>query len=465
MVPNKSVLDKIEGYDKTQLVSLDKAIEPLASLMPDIKERVQIAKENSIAPADDLSSDESASICLYSQEWKPSERCLYYKLNAALREQIRENIQPWLSFLRLLVKAVNHLPSKHEYVYRGVKQDLHNDYPAGKKFIWWGFTSCTTTIDVLQPEKFLGMTGPRTLFTIECFNGKDISKHSCFTSENEILLVAGTEFEVIACLDNGGDYHTIQLKEIPSISPRPPPPPLPLPKPPSLPLPTPPSTPRSGDTQKLIDLILKFKPRTDVYLFGRTLVEKDMDIIVQYAIIERQCTGLYLKETNLTSKCLTVLAKALYNNTTLNGLYLSNNHTGDEGIKSLATALCMNNNRTLQCLTLGRNSISNEGAQYLAEMLKRNRTLKELWLSDNPIGDQGVQALTEALIHNNQTLEILSIGWDKSICDSSVDALVDMLMKNRSLKKVDLVSCKLSRMDKTRLREAVKSKKTIELQI
>ncbi|CAF4251026.1 unnamed protein product [Rotaria sp. Silwood2] len=82
----------------------------------------------------------------------------------------------------------------------------------GKTVVWWGFSSCATSLNVLQSEQFLGKTGVRTMFHIECESGKDIRNHSFFPTEDEILLLAATQFNVIGCLDQG-DLHVIQLKE------------------------------------------------------------------------------------------------------------------------------------------------------------------------------------------------------------------------------------------------------------
>jgi hypothetical protein len=90
---------------------------------------------------------------------------------------------------------------------------MEKDYPKGKSFVWWGFSSCTTSIDVLQSELFFGTTTARTMFTIECDSGKDIRKHSYFPREDEILLLAATQFKVVACLNHGHGLHMIQLEE------------------------------------------------------------------------------------------------------------------------------------------------------------------------------------------------------------------------------------------------------------
>jgi len=110
--------------------------------------------------------------------------------------------------------ALTKLPSTHLTVFRGVKKDLRAEYPEGSTFIWWGFSSCTASIKVLESDQFLGKKGARTLFTIDCYNGKDIRKHSFYPAEDEILLLPGRQFTVVACLDSGNGLYIIQLKEI-----------------------------------------------------------------------------------------------------------------------------------------------------------------------------------------------------------------------------------------------------------
>ncbi|CAF4668445.1 unnamed protein product, partial [Rotaria sp. Silwood2] len=195
------------------LVSIEKAVEPLLALLPGIQTKVWIAKQNCETSADGLSSDESASIYLYSMEWEPQEQCLYFVLNATLRDKNRQNLKPWFLYLRLILTALGRLPSIRLTVYRGVKLDLVNEYPEGKTFVWWGFSSCTSSLKVLQSEQFLGKAGTRTMFVIDCYSAKDIQRHSYFETENEVLLPAARQFKVIGCLDQGNGLHTIQLQE------------------------------------------------------------------------------------------------------------------------------------------------------------------------------------------------------------------------------------------------------------
>lgn len=145
---------------------------------------------------------------------EPQEECLYYVLNQTLRNENRQKLRPWFLFLRLILTALAELPSITSNVYRGVKRDMRKEYPEGKTFVWWGFSSCTSKLNVLQNEQFLGKTGPRTFFTIECDSGKDIRKYSSIQNEHEILLLAARQFRVEGCLSQGKDFYMIQLKEI-----------------------------------------------------------------------------------------------------------------------------------------------------------------------------------------------------------------------------------------------------------
>ncbi|CAM4960244.1 unnamed protein product, partial [Rotaria socialis] len=234
----------IRGCEKMALVSLEEAVEPLISILPDVQRQAYVAKENCDNPADGLTQDESASIMLYTMEWGPADECLYHVLNKVLRsEDQRRQLRPWHLFLRLFLNALFRLPLLSTTVYRGARSDLSMQYREGETIVWWGFSDCTTSVSVL--ESFLGKTGHRTMFAIKSHSGRAIHRHSWLEAENEVLLMAGTQFKVISCLDQG-DLHIIQVEE--TI------PPLPLVQPPPKPAPSPikpmPIGP-SSDTSKI----------------------------------------------------------------------------------------------------------------------------------------------------------------------------------------------------------------------
>ncbi|CAM4873057.1 unnamed protein product [Rotaria socialis] len=191
------LLQPIEGYQSLELVSLEEAIEPIVKFCPDVRRRAYIAKGNCDPPKDGLTQDESASIFLYTMEWAPRDQCLYVVLNSILRSKNRNRlITPWLLFMKLLLTALFNLRSCGMTVWRGVRLDLRKEYVVGKTYTWWGFSSCTESLHVLESESFLGQEEKRTMFSIECFNGKKIRPHSSLEEEDEILLLPGSQFIV-----------------------------------------------------------------------------------------------------------------------------------------------------------------------------------------------------------------------------------------------------------------------------
>ena len=212
----RRMLAPIQGYEKMPLVSLEEAVERLIPFVPQVNQMVWNVKQQytTTPPGEGLTVDQSASIMLYSYEWSPKEESFYFFLNKCLRATDRNKLIPWFLYLKLLIYSLSKLPSTTRTVYRGVKEDLHAFYPDRSTFVWWGFSSCTTSVKVLQAEEFLGKTGTRTMFNIECHSGKDIRRHSMFSTEDEVLLLAARQFQVVSSLDPGNGLHIIQLKEI-----------------------------------------------------------------------------------------------------------------------------------------------------------------------------------------------------------------------------------------------------------
>ena len=77
---------------------------------------------------------------------------------------------------------------------------------------------------------------------------------------------------------------------------------------------------QSNTESKIKELIEKYKRQSDLYLFGKQLTESSIEIVVQHAIIDKQCASLYLRETNLSPEGAGILANSLYTNKTLKGL-------------------------------------------------------------------------------------------------------------------------------------------------
>ena len=206
----------IDGYQNKPLVTLEKAIEPILDLFDQerLKIKVKTAKERCQHPADGLSIDESAAIMLYTFEEVKREQCLYFVLNQTLRLENRELLRPWFLYLKLLFTALYQLPPVSGLVLRGVKNDFSSEYARLEKTTWWGISSCTTSLEPLQSEMFYGLNGARTLFYINCRDGRSIENHSYFRTEEEVILLPGRHFKVGIKMKESLDANKIELREI-----------------------------------------------------------------------------------------------------------------------------------------------------------------------------------------------------------------------------------------------------------
>ncbi|CAF0881240.1 unnamed protein product [Adineta steineri] len=192
-------LGLIVEYADQPLLPLYKACAPLTDIIHNISFYIQIALDGtSEQPPDGLTIDESASIRLYTMEWESPHKSLYEMLNYTLKTADRKDLRPYFKYLKLFLTALVKLPCVPQLtIWRGVTKDLSAEFPPGTSVTWWGFSSCTTALSVLENNMYLGTTGNRTLFSVEAINGRIIRGHSYFNTEEEILLLPGTHMVVL----------------------------------------------------------------------------------------------------------------------------------------------------------------------------------------------------------------------------------------------------------------------------
>ena len=212
----QSNLGAIAEYADEPLLPLVKACAPLSNIVQNLSFYVELAlNETTEQPSDGLTIDESAAVRLYSIEWQGKQKSLYSMLNYTLKSDPRENLRPYFKYLKLLLTALAKLPCVPPLtIWRGVTKDLSAEFPPGTSVIWWGFSSCTTSLTVLENSMYLGNTGKRTLFSVEAINGRSVRAHSYFVTEDEILLLPGTQMVVQSQLSPASDLHIIHLKQV-----------------------------------------------------------------------------------------------------------------------------------------------------------------------------------------------------------------------------------------------------------
>ncbi len=201
------------GYITWKLLPLEKAMEDLQSLLLEIDRFVKYAKIHCTYPNEhNLTKDEAATVYLYTMEMS-YDASVYRILNQTLRLEDRSKVRPWFAYLRLFDSATSKLPKFKGTIWRGVNKNVTASFKRGQKITWWSVTSCSRSVDVISA--FLGDSPQSTLFNIECSSGKVIAGYTSFPSEDEIILMPGTMFEVVADpLHHKGGLHIIHLREI-----------------------------------------------------------------------------------------------------------------------------------------------------------------------------------------------------------------------------------------------------------
>ena len=98
---------------------------------------------------------------------------------------------------------------------------------------------------------------------------------------------------------------------------------------------------------------------------------------------------------------------------------------------------------------MGKCGITSEGCVQLAAGLIENTTIQTLWLPNNHVGVEGARAISE-VIEKNKTLKDLWLRGDESL-EEGVDSIIHSLQNNTTLRDVSL-SCKYRHHDTVGLR-------------
>jgi hypothetical protein len=143
--------------------------------------------------------------------------------------------------------------------------------------------------------------------------------------------------------------------------------------------------------------------------------------------------SLDLENNKISSKGLESLSPYIFS---LTALSLSHNPLGDAGVTELCGALERCSGPSLQVLGLCSVGCSSKCAASLAKMLVKNRSLKRLDLKANTIGNQGLDLLVAALQDRsnsggNSTVQDIDLRWNY-VGGEDLDRLQALLQSNRT---------------------------------
>ena len=117
----------------------------------------------------------------------------------------------------------------------------------------------------------------------------------------------------------------------------------------------------------------------------------------------------------------------------LERLLLSDNNLNDDGIIKIAHSLCKHSK--LKCFNLRNNNITEEAAEALASIISSNTGLEELYLANNQL-QLGVIKLSTAL-KNISSIKVLDL-YNNNIPEEVADELSAAIRANNSLEKLRL---------------------------
>jgi Ran GTPase-activating protein (RanGAP) involved in mRNA processing and transport len=186
-----------------------------------------------------------------------------------------------------------------------------------------------------------------------------------------------------------------------------------------------------------------------------------MEIVVQEAILNKQCNKLWLSDINITSVGISILANAFSHTNSLEVLEISGCNVSDGGVEALIKQLSNNANK-LQRLGLAGNNITAKGAKYIAQLLETNTVLTRLDLGYNHIGSEGVQMLSDVIARGKTNISYLDLT-SNMLGDSSVEYIFEMIEKNPLLKRLVLYDNYFPRVGKNRIYKAIQLYRTVHI--
>jgi hypothetical protein len=184
----------------TRPTALSEAIAPLKQLVPSITEYLldvmRDVQRLGSDPSVTLPKELLAAVLFYTQDDPQNTGCKFYqRLNMALRTRIRDKAKPYFGYLRMLVEALQQLPSHTGMVYRGVADiDLSKRFPVGKPVRVWEVQSVSKQKHIAEGFASLGNKTKQTLLIIEAHGVATLGPLSLYPIEEECLFLPGTAF-------------------------------------------------------------------------------------------------------------------------------------------------------------------------------------------------------------------------------------------------------------------------------
>lgn len=174
---------------------------------------------------------------------------------------------------------------------------------------------------------------------------------------------------------------------------------------------------------------------------------------------------MHLASMNLTDSDMPMIIKKIFgeHKTKCIGLNFRHNSFTSVGVKMLAYALLAAQTQ-LKYLNFSNNmNIGDVAIEDLVLLFKKTGSIAFLALSNTGMTDRGVRLIADLLCNVSgdsccPPLEKLYLSFNELITDESLEALLEILERNHTLKRFSVQYCRLSDEARQTLREASKKK-------
>ena len=172
---------------------------------------------------------------------------------------------------------------------------------------------------------------------------------------------------------------------------------------------------------------------------------------------------------NCNIKKIDISFNSTYNNGLIqNILYLKNlsvlnlqhNNIQDRDIQILVK-YCLKYKTPLKELLIHNNLINVEGSKSIAELIKDNSFLQKLNISSNPILSKGINIICESISNYKNILKELLISYT-DCNDYSVDKIINMLKKNKTLEVFTFIGNKFSNKGTDKILSSLRYNKSLK---
>jgi hypothetical protein len=169
--------------------------------------------------------------------------------------------------------------------------------------------------------------------------------------------------------------------------------------------------------------------------------------------IDEQPTGyVCLAESGVTDRDIPIIVERALGEKECIKLNLENNEITQNGLKILVEALHDTRNTTLNHLILAGNRLTDDSSEYLSRLLDGN--LIELNLENIELTDRGVQIIINAM-RKNKCLKKLDLSSNTRITEDSFECLRSLLQDNRTMRHLYLRNCLIAKSEKAQVLQAI----------